>query len=313
MKNFLLIISLFLFGCFTTPTLEHIEGDKLVLTQSIDLKNYGEKSLFHRLKHILVGSCKSPKIIEVGGIVEGPKGQLLVADNKTQTLYQFSLESQSCGNFNQKYLKGTESIADIIFHSENYFVLDNKLKHIFILDVNLNRIETLLLDSAKSPQKLMTLNNSLYVIDPPKNQVILVDLDSKNQTIFKGNETTKLWLPQDFTKSSDDHIFILNELGRHILVTDSTGSTLHDIQLSFRNLSLLFPKTIQYHANGFLLIHDAGIQDIIFIKPDGELITTILSEFDTQKVYPSDFTILHDNSIAVVDRVNQSINILRFE
>lgn len=300
-------------GCYSNPSFEVNDDDHLSLSKTIDLKNYGEKSIIHQMKHLLIGPCSLPNIIEVGGITSGANEHLLLVDKKSSMIYSLPLEKQNCGNINSKYLIETESLTDIIYHDDSYFVLDDKLNHIFILDLDLNIVESLLLDSAKSPQKLMIIENNLLVIDPPKNQIILIDLETNNQSIIKSNESTNLWLPQDFTHSSSGHVFILNELGRQILVSDVTFSSSQEIDFAFKDISLLFPKTIQFHPNGLLIIYDAGIRDILFIRPNGELVTTLSTEFSSHKIFPSDFTLLNDESIAIVDRVNQSISIIRVE
>jgi len=307
------IILLFTVGCYSNHSFEMNEGSYLTLSNTIGLQNYGDKSLFHQLKHVLVGPCSSPNIIEVGGITGGSDGHLLLVDKKSSMIYNFPSENQSCGDIKSKFLKGTESLSDIIYHKDKYFVLDDKLKHIFVLDLEMNIVESLLLDSAKSPQKLMTIENNLYVIDPPKNQIIHVELETNNQSIIKSNDSISLWLPQDFTHSSSGYVFILNELGRHILVSDESFSTSQEIEIAFKDVLLLFPKTIQYHPNGQLIIYDAGTRDILFIRPNGELVTTLSTEFSSNKIFPSDFTLLNDESIAIVDRVNQSISIIRVE
>jgi len=300
------LLYLFSMGCFyLKPVQENIPNDYYI-HKEIGPNAEVKIGIIEQLYRIIKGSCKYPSFLEIGGITSLANGSLVISDKINGWIYIYPRQITDCNDIKKFTLKNRPIIVDVDYNDSTLYLLNNEYKEIVLLDMNFTEQKIISIDSIYSAQKLLVIRDQIYVVDPRGNQIITIHNKTDEQTFFSQIDSIPLWLPQDITVSSFGEVFILNNLGRSLIQTDTQFSFVKEIKLPSPP-PYLFPKSIYHRSNGNLIIRDSAKKRLYEVKLNGELVSIFPPDYLSEFIVPHEFHLLGNDQIVVVDKSKQTV------
>lgn len=307
-----LLLAFTITGCFSRHNVT-VSDDKQLFRIQKEIRPDKEypKTIFSKIKTVLIGRCSNPTILGVGGIAVNTEGETIVSDKISGRLIVYPKDFTDCSKIKTIHHKSIKEPIDLLSYKDTLFVLDRFTKQIVVFNHKFKKINHFDLPFTQSPFHIHQHNDQLFITDPKSNSIFTISFDGALIRSINHINHKELSYPIDLTTSSDGNHYIINGLNREIIVVDSEFQFITQFGNTDKNPSMIvYPKIIDIDFDGHIYINDAVLNTINVFSPDGSLTYSIDDRFFPSGLDPTSFTILNTNQMLIFNQQNSSILIM---